>query len=664
MTKVTTELVEMVTLRYLHASTMDHIAQETGLSKGTIFKIIKTWEDSIGGKGIEDIRSFISLVKKSNISLQDCALGFRIANMLKPLEIRDEFDEKTKWSRESNNDDDTTNRILYSKEIGDYINNNQNENKKPTERVANLIINFLENVYLNCKKYDIQPPALVSWMQDLFEFYSSSIGYEYSVDIHKESSSRSQKVNNSSPSSLYGQDHVDRYDDSDHGENTNLGSAKTSENLNRKMKGESQELEIDTEKKSSSKIVSRDIPFISQIAYYIEEKKEEVRNLKNIIKTIYQDINTANDKKSSMLYELESLANQQRNMLTFFQWYSNLKQELQSKSNVILEEEIDSFAKTINDFKNHNYDIQSILKDYKEIESLGQQIKIIQNIITTYHPIKENLLNEVNKLEEQISFSKQTMNTYNELYNAGFGLKELKQLSKTILEISLANKISLFEGVSKFLKDVEDQYDNKLGFEKKVSELKAEMEKLKDEVPEYRHFLQIQGIVGPVLDHLSSNGVTNDDIIGINYFVSQFKNGDFLADLSYQNKSSNILGNSTSKTNYQYWDRFTQKLKELRNLNLEIQKKSARLNNLNKQISILDGNRQNLDRVLSDAGANLNNVLNKIDRYTEFGKLFDEMKNSKVLIPFIVLFPVFIEHRSKTGKSKYKKDKNDIHNHE
>jgi hypothetical protein len=664
MTKVTPEIVEMVTLRYLHANTMDQIVQETGLSKGTIFKIIKTWEDSIGGKGIEDIRNFISLVKKSNISLQDCALGFRIANMLKPLAIRDEFDEKTGWFSESNFDDNITNRILYSKEIGDYINNNQNENKKPTERVANSVLNFLENIYLNCKKYDIQPPALVSWMQDLFEFYSSSIGYEYSVNNYKESSSHSQEVNNSSLSPLDRQNHVDRYDDSDHGENTNLGSAKTPENSDRKMKGESHELKIDTGKNSSSKIVSRDLPFVSEITYYIEEKKEEVRNLKNIIKTIYQDINATNDKKSSMLYELENLANQQRNMLTFFQWYSDLKQELQSKSNVILEEEIESFAKAINDFRNHNYDIQSILKDYKEIETLRQQIKIIQDGITTYHPIKENLLNEVNKLNEQISFSKQTINTYTELYNAGFGLKELKQLSKTILEISLANKISLFEGVSKFLKDIEDQYDDKLGFEKKVSELKAEMEKLKDEVPEYKYYLQLQGVVGPVLANLSSNGVTNEDIIGINYFVSEFKNGNFLADPSYQNKSSNILGNSTSKTNYQYWVLFTQKLKELRNLNLEIQRQSARLNNLNKQISILEGNRQNLDRVLSDAGTNLNNVLNKIDQYTGLVKLFDEMKNSKIVIPFIVLFPIFIEHRSKTGKSNYKKDKDDNVNHE
>lgn len=651
MTKATPQLIEIVTQRYLHANTMDHIVQETGLSKGTIFKIIKIWKEKIGGTELEEIRAFISLIKKSEITLQECALGFRIANMLKSLEIRDEFDEETKWSNESNN------------EVVEYIDNNQIENKKVTKKVANPILNFLENVYLNCKRHDIHPPVFISWMQDLFEFYSSTMDYDYAVNNHKENNSYVHKNNNSSPSAPDGQNHVDMYNGSGFDQNSNLTSKKTFEDSeSRKIKSESQGIENDTEVNKSSKINSRNIPFVSQISYYIEEKKEEVRNLINIRKTIYKDIKAANDKKKLVLYELENLTNQHRDMLTFFQWYSNLKQALQSKYSIILEEEIESFAKSINDFKNYDYDIQSILKDHRETESLREQTKVLQEIISNYHPIKENLLNEVTKLTEQISISKQTIKAYNELYNAGFGLKELKQLSKTITEISLANRINLFEAVSKFLKDVEDQYDNKLGFEKKVSELKAEMEKLKDEVPEYKYYLQLQGAVGPVLTYLSSNGVTNEDIIGINYFVSEFKNGDFLADVSYLNKSNSTLGNSTSPTNFQYWVLFTRKLKDLRNLNLEIQKKSTRLINLNKQISIMENNRQKIDTALADAIANLNNVLNKIDQYTGLGKLFNEKTKNRILIPFPVIFPVFVKYISTNKKSENKIDKDDKDN--
>jgi hypothetical protein len=49
-------------------------------------------------------------------------------------------------------------------------------------------------------------------------------------------------------------------------------------------------------------------------------------------------------------------------------------------------------------------------------------------------------------------------------------ISEVKQLWNTILEISDANKIPYSEAVTKFLKDEDEQYDTKLGFESKVNE--------------------------------------------------------------------------------------------------------------------------------------------------------------------------------------------------
>ena len=61
----------------------------------------------------------------------------------------------------------------------------------------------------------------------------------------------------------------------------------------------------------------------------------------------------------------------------------------------------------------------------------------------------------------------------------GFGLEELKLLWNTINEIAVANNIPLNEAQRKFFKDIEEQYDKKLGFESKVQNLKAEINKLK-----------------------------------------------------------------------------------------------------------------------------------------------------------------------------------------
>ncbi len=207
---------------------------------------------------------------------------------------------------------------------------------------------------------------------------------------------------------------------------------------------------------------------------------------------------------------------------------------MHDRYNLTIEEEYGKFAKVINDFKDRDFDASKIINEYKEIESLRQERNLIQTVIDLNSPVRNELLNEIAKLQEQMNYSKHIMNIYNELFKIGFGLKELKQLYSTILEIGLANKIKLDEAVSKFLKDIENQYDNKLGLETTINNLRSEKEKLEDEVPQYQWYLQLQGIVGPTIIHLNSNGVTNEDIININQIVIAFKNSNFVDEVSDQ----------------------------------------------------------------------------------------------------------------------------------
>ena len=67
---------------------------------------------------------------------------------------------------------------------------------------------------------------------------------------------------------------------------------------------------------------------------------------------------------------------------------------------------------------------------------------------------------------------------YEQLADMGFGLKELKLLRNTIFEIGYANNIPRENAVSKFFNDIEQQYDDKPGFEAKVEKLQAEVNKL------------------------------------------------------------------------------------------------------------------------------------------------------------------------------------------
>jgi hypothetical protein len=59
----------------------------------------------------------------------------------------------------------------------------------------------------------------------------------------------------------------------------------------------------------------------------------------------------------------------------------------------------------------------------------------------------------------------------------GMGIKQLKLLLHTVTEIATANNISEDKATEKFFSDVQKQYDDKLGFELELQNLKSEVQK-------------------------------------------------------------------------------------------------------------------------------------------------------------------------------------------
>ena len=106
------------------------------------------------------------------------------------------------------------------------------------------------------------------------------------------------------------------------------------------------------------------------------------------------------------------------------------------------------------------------------------QYKSYQNWIPTAKNELEGLDQTRSALEQLIQSHRQTLSIYNELESFGFGLKELKLLYHTVDEISIANNIPIGDGVKKFLKDIDDNYDDRLGFESKVEKLNLEITRL------------------------------------------------------------------------------------------------------------------------------------------------------------------------------------------
>jgi hypothetical protein len=95
------------------------------------------------------------------------------------------------------------------------------------------------------------------------------------------------------------------------------------------------------------------------------------------------------------------------------------------------------------------------------------------------------------RLKEDVESCKQTLDIYAKLFDMGFGLKELKLLWRTIYEIADVNNIPRQDAIKKFFKDVEDHYDDKLGFESKICGLKEDVNNLGQK--KHRLFTELGG---------------------------------------------------------------------------------------------------------------------------------------------------------------------------
>ncbi len=204
-----------------------------------------------------------------------------------------------------------------------------------------------------------------------------------------------------------------------------------------------------------------------------------------------------------------------------------------------------------------------------------------------------------------------------------FGLKELKQLRYSLLEIAEVNNISIYDASSKFLKDLEDQYDTKLGFESKVKEKREELDKLNNQINFDRRMLQATPFIGPALSDLFKKGVSEQDIIDINQLVeictsdTRFNNLDINPNFENTHDTDNSKDNKIlSKTDY---------LKSLiidgkRYGNVKVAIKELRKNHdkLQKQVNDLNYQKQEISTCLHMAISIANTINNRISYFKGF----------------------------------------------
>ena len=189
------------------------------------------------------------------------------------------------------------------------------------------------------------------------------------------------------------------------------------------------EIKDDTSTKQTNEPdVFIEIPFISQVSYYINQIKLEYKELEQYRESLNAEISILENKRSTLENNLKEIIDKNNNILSHLQWYDFLKQDLSDIYNVNLDEEITFFSSIINDFKTYNYNILDILKEYRQIQSLRKERDRIQNDINLNTPLHKDLLKQIASLNSQLDVSRQTMTIYQGLNAMGFDLKKLKQL--------------------------------------------------------------------------------------------------------------------------------------------------------------------------------------------------------------------------------------------
>lgn len=627
LTKVTNYHRSIVIQKYLSPMSLNKIVKETKLSKGTVYNIINDWKKNISKMHLEDIRSFAEEVRKSGITIEQCAQGLRIMQLLKEFSIRDDFDKdfveiSNYYEDEDENEINTSsvntepNNFDKGHKIEstiDYVNSatkikidkndsalDKDNNYSITE--SNEIIYFLNTIYRNCKIKGIKPTAIVKWIDDLFLCFFS---------IDKTPSSPA------SPALLQTE------------KDTNFQS----NSIDSEIYGISEQ----------DKSAKEEIPLISRVSHYIQQKRKEVKILEKTKQSLSHRIKELTKQKDDVAADLNKMIERKKFAMSYFKWYKNLRQELFYKYRLIIEQEYGMFTDAINDFKQYNFDATKILSEYKYIESLRKETERVQTQVNQNISRRDKLLSEISSIEEQSNYYQQTINIYRELFKEGLGLKELKQLNMLIMESALVNNFDVKESIRKFFKDVEDQYDSKLGFESKINELKEEMEKIKEQVPEYKYRLWLEGVVGPTLIHLGSNGVSNEDIIGMNKLVIDFKNSDFLFDPLATKENDLESANINNKINKsQYWANFIEKLKDLKNINLEIANQFTKLNNLKTQINDLKNKGQKIENAYLESVSRLNYIILQTSNLFQMASQFNQHINQKILMVTPQFSPIVI----------------------
>jgi hypothetical protein len=330
---------------------------------------------------------------------------------------------------------------------------------------------------------------------------------------------------------------------------------------------------------------------ISKIADYLREEKEQKIELENQIEDLKQEIQELNSERSASKKLRDDALQQQKTTTSDIQWYLDLKGKLGSEYGIPVSD-ISNFAKTVNGIKQYGYDVNKVVNEFSNLELLKFKRNTLKQDIQTLETKLASLNKQCYMTEAKVLFHNEAISNYTNLESIGFGLKELTFLWGIVNEVSDANNIPLDQVPLKFITDIEEQYDKKLGFESKLERLQTEVNKANQALTRSRIELSMVQLVGPALAKLIQSGIKEQDIINLASIFERYSTGidrqSLISELDKYGSLKSAIEKLTEE-NGKLINDMTSLNKEKQELILYDQKMTSALNYLNHKMSFFQG---------------------------------------------------------------------------
>jgi hypothetical protein len=257
---------------------------------------------------------------------------------------------------------------------------------------------------------------------------------------------------------------------------------------------------------------SKDVRFVPEIEGYMNEKILQEKGLDEKKRQLRNDIAALELKKSKLEGEYDLILWKSKRAEEEMKSYFGLKQELENHG-ISMTDDIPNFVSTVRCMAEYGYDPVRVIKEFNDIQYHQDKLRALKIAADEKQKEVARLEGQKSSLVQVISSHSITLNVYNVLNNAGFDIEKLERLYETIMKIAESNQISNWLAIDKFFRDIDTQYEPKLGFEAERDRLNTEIQKLKERRQKESESLRDQPFISPIIVKLIQSGLTGDDIL-------------------------------------------------------------------------------------------------------------------------------------------------------